>query len=480
MEENEKKNQEELNDTNEQEANAPWYREYIETLKNIIDLRDGLDRYGTITSIRKNIHLKGNNVWMLVCSIMVASIGLDQSSVAVIIGGMLISPLMYPILGLGLSVAMNDKENLIKSVKNFSIAVVVALVTSVIYFAITPFGMENSEILARTQPDLRDVFVGFFGGIAGIVAGSRKDVSSAIPGVAIATALLPPLCVAGYGLANFDFAIFGGAFYLFLMNTFFIMIATYLVVRYLKFPYKQHATEAQRKRARQYMVIAAALMILPSIGFLIRSVKEVRAENHVRAFIADSFEKNEHINVITSAFVERDTSKAINITLQIDDRLSQEQIDSLKHLMKTKYKIKNTALNLTQIEVTEREISEIKDDQSAFKSDIEKALDNFKTMISEKDKQLSELKDAQNEMNADSIVFVKLKDVLKIWYPDLKEISVGEMWTSDFEDQNKTLTIVLGWEKKYYQSVLKERSEKVTTYVLNEFPFLDTVFIQQQ
>ncbi|MCB0501280.1 MAG: DUF389 domain-containing protein, partial [Bacteroidetes bacterium] len=236
MEENEKKNQEEVNDTNEQETNTPWYHEYIETLKNIIDLRDGLDRYGTITSIRKNIHLKGNNVWMLVCSIMVASIGLDQSSVAVIIGGMLISPLMYPILGLGLSVAMNDKENLIKSVKNFSIAVVVALVTSVIYFAITPFGMENSEILARTQPDLRDVFVGFFGGIAGIVAGSRKDVSSAIPGVAIATALLPPLCVAGYGLANFDLVIFGGAFYLFLMNTFFIMIATYLVVRYLKFP----------------------------------------------------------------------------------------------------------------------------------------------------------------------------------------------------------------------------------------------------
>lgn len=479
MEEDLKNSENKANKLEEQEIDEPWYAEYWETLKNIIDLRDGLDRYGTITSIRKNIHLKGNNVWMLVCSIMIASIGLDQSSVAVIIGGMLISPLMYPILGLGLSIAMNDRQNLVKSLKSFSIAVIIALITSVIYFAITPFGLANAEILARTEPDLRDVFVGFFGGIAGIVAGSRKDVSSAIPGVAIATALLPPLCVAGYGLANLDLAIFGGAFYLFLMNTFFIMIATYLVVRYLKFPYKQHATEEQRKRARRYIVIAAALMILPSIGFLIRSAKEVRQENQVRAFIDENFHRNEHINVITSAFVNRDTIKCIDITLQIDDRFNNSQIDSLTNLMKTKYKLKNTALNLTQIEVTEKEISEIKDDQSAFKSDIEKALDNFKSLISEKDKQLNDLKNTQNEMQADSIVFAKVKNVLKIWYPDLEQISVGEMWHSNYKDQDKTLTIVLDWEKKYYQSVLKERSEKITTYVLNEFPFLDTIYIQQ-
>ena len=479
-EEHQNKDQDQLQNTEEIVADAHWYDEYVETFKNVIDLRDGLDRYGTITKIRKNIHLKGDNIWLLICAIMVASIGLDQSSVAIIIGGMLISPLMYPILGLGLSIAMNDREHLIKSIKSFSIAVLVSLVTSFLYFSITPFGMENAEILARTQPDIRDVFVGFFGGVAGIVAGSRKDVSSAIPGVAIATALLPPLCVAGFGLAKFNLSIFAGAFYLFLMNTFFIMIATYLVVRYLKFPYKQHATEKQRKRARTYIVIAAALMIIPSFIFLGRSLKKVNEKNHARAFVEDNFAKDSHINIIKWDLIQKDTFKLMAITCHIDDKLSEIEIDSLTHLLATKYRLKKTVLKLSQIEATEDEISQMQDDQSEFKSDIEKSLDNFQMLINEKEKEISQLKDEVNEIQSDSIVFEKLQEVLKIWYPDIKNISVGEMWHTNFEEQNQQLTLVLDWEKRYYQSVLRNRAEKIINYTMVEYPFLDTLYILHQ
>lgn len=462
------------------ENKGTWYYEYKKIFEDVIDLRDGLDRYGTITSIRKNLHLKGINVWLLICSIMVASIGLDQSSVAVIIGGMLISPLMYPILGLGLSIAMNDQENFVVSLKNFSVATAVALGTSFIYFLVTPFGLENAEILARTQPDVRDVFVGFFGGIAGIVAGSRKDVSSAIPGVAIATALLPPVCVAGYGLANFNLAIFGGAFYLFILNTFFIMIATFLVVRYLKFPYKQHASEKLRKKAQYYIASASFLIIIPSFFFLFNSLKAVREKNDIRRFVEDNFERNNHINVINWGFEKKDTVNVLSVTCQIDDKLSEAQEDSLALVMAKNYKLKNVKLKLTQIEATEDEMSQMRDDQTALKTDVEKALEQFTLLINEKDKKIDNLEDEVLFYQADSIMFNDLKDKLKIFYEDIDEIYFGQLWHSDFNKEQKQIWLILEWKKRLYKSVLDERTEILTNYVMSEFKHLDTVYVKHQ
>lgn len=159
----------------------------------ILDLSEGLDRKGTVEKIRKNIETRGANVWLLISAIMIASIGLDLNSPAVIIGAMLISPLMSPILGIGLSIGINDRKTLGLSIRHFAIAIAVSLITSVIYFLITPFGNLGSEIAARTTPTALDVMVAFFGGIAGIIAVTRKDLINAVPGVAIATALLPPL-----------------------------------------------------------------------------------------------------------------------------------------------------------------------------------------------------------------------------------------------------------------------------------------------
>ena len=198
-----------------------FYKYLLKVLNRVANISDGTDVFGTIEHIKKDINIRGSNIWILVCSTMLASIGLDLNSAAVIIGAMLISPLMSPILGIGLAVGINDRDTLIESLKNFGLAIAVSLLTSVFYFLITPLGEPTSEIIARTQPTLLDVFVAIFGGIAGIVAGSRKEKTSAIPGVAIATALMPPICVAGFGIATGHWNYFAGAFYLFFINAVF-------------------------------------------------------------------------------------------------------------------------------------------------------------------------------------------------------------------------------------------------------------------
>jgi uncharacterized hydrophobic protein (TIGR00271 family) len=164
---------------------------------------------------------------MLICSIVIASIGLSQNSQAVIIGAMFISPLMSPILGIGLSVGINDMETLKNSLLHFSIAIVIALLTSWIYFELTSFDDFTNEIKSRTAPTFLGILVAIFGGVAGIVSFARKDVSTTLPGVAIATALMPPLCVAGYALANSHWKMASKSFYLFFLNSFFVALSTY-------------------------------------------------------------------------------------------------------------------------------------------------------------------------------------------------------------------------------------------------------------
>ncbi|MEM7036186.1 MAG: DUF389 domain-containing protein, partial [Bacteroidota bacterium] len=218
----------------------------IENLRDlfvmVINIKHTTDVEGTITTINGGIEVKGYNIWILVASAVLACIGLDTNSVAVIIGAMLISPLMSPILGIGLSVGINDQKTLQNALYNFGVAVGVSLLAAFVYFLVTPLGRETAEMAARTKPTVLDIMVGFFGGVAGIVAGSRKEKTNAIPGVAIATALMPPLCVAGYGLAKMNMNYFAGAFYLFFLNSVFIALSTFLIVRYLNFPLKERIT----------------------------------------------------------------------------------------------------------------------------------------------------------------------------------------------------------------------------------------------
>jgi uncharacterized hydrophobic protein (TIGR00271 family) len=188
-----------------------------------------------IANIDAGVVFRGTNLWVLIFAIFVASLGLNVNSTAVIIGAMLISPLMGPIMGIGLGIGINDVALLRKAVYNYSIATGVALTTSTIFFLISPLDDAHSEILARTSPNIYDVLIALFGGFAGILATSSKQKGNVIPGVAIATALMPPLCTAGYGLATLQFSYFIGAFYLFIINTVFIALATFIIVRFLHF-----------------------------------------------------------------------------------------------------------------------------------------------------------------------------------------------------------------------------------------------------
>ena len=222
------------------EDNLFILKTYIQKFfKDALALEEGVDKRQTINEIKNKKSMSGANAWMLMCSIVIASVGLNTNSPAVIIGAMLISPLMSPILGIGLAVGINDKDTLKKSLAHFSMAVIIALVTSTIYFAITPLSGITEEISARTSPGPLDIFIALFGGVAGIVSIARKDISTTLPGVAIATALMPPLCVTGYGIATGNWEIMLTSFFLFFINTVFVSFATYLIVHFvLKFPQK--------------------------------------------------------------------------------------------------------------------------------------------------------------------------------------------------------------------------------------------------
>lgn len=240
----------------------------IVDLLNRLNLKGELEDFDAIhRTIEKDVVFRGTNLWILVFAIVVASVGLNTNSTAVIIGAMLISPLMGPINGMGYSIATYDFDLLRKSIKNYTFAVFAGLLASTFYFALSPVSTEHSELLARTSPTIYDVMIALFGGLAGIVAITSKQKGNVIPGVAIATALMPPLCTAGYGLATGKFNFFFGALYLFTINTVFIAFSALVVSQMLKFPIRTLINESQKKKINQYISAIIAITILPSIYF---------------------------------------------------------------------------------------------------------------------------------------------------------------------------------------------------------------------
>lgn len=227
---------------------SAWLGELREFMKGRFSLdEDKAQRDEVVASVSKGVEFRGVNLWVLIFATMIASLGLNVNSAAVIIGAMLISPIMGPIMGVGLALGINDFELLKKSLRNLALMFIVAIITSTVYFFISPLSSNSSELLARTVPTTYDVLIALFGGLAGIVAQTRQDrTSTVIPGVAIATALIPPLCTAGFGLATGQFRFFIGAFYLFFINSVFIALATYAMVRFLQYEKKVFIAQGPR------------------------------------------------------------------------------------------------------------------------------------------------------------------------------------------------------------------------------------------
>ncbi len=244
------------------------------------------DHTKIISSIEVGVYLKGTNLWILICAILIASVGLNVNSTAVIIGAMLISPLMGPLMGIGLGLGINDLNLAKNALRNFGISVLAGLGASCIYFLISPMGEAHSELLSRTSPAIWDVLIASFGGLAGIIATSSKNKANVIPGVAIATALMPPLCTAGFGLAHQDWHIFFGAGYLFIINSVFISLSTLLTVRFLRFPIHKFSDLKQQARAQKLIYVIVAATLVPSFFATYNIIQNNRFSENANQFIA--------------------------------------------------------------------------------------------------------------------------------------------------------------------------------------------------
>ena len=259
---------------------------YVRKLVALVHIREYVDYQTADNSIRNNIAFKGPNVIILACAIVIASVGLNVNSIPVIIGAMLISPVMGPILGLGLGIGTEDKNLLKDSLKNFAIMVVISILASSVFFLLSPLTLENpSELLARTNPTIYDVLIALFGGFAGILETSRKEKGTVISGVAIATALMPPLCTVGYGISRLHLTFVFGALYLFLINTIFIALATFLAVKLFKFPAVVVSDDNHKRMSKSWYAVLVTVIIVPSIMTAINVVQENNFKIHASQIV---------------------------------------------------------------------------------------------------------------------------------------------------------------------------------------------------
>lgn len=259
-----------------------YLRQYFDMSENREKEEDVVDE------IASGVTFKGANLWILICAVFIASLGLNINSTAVIIGAMLISPLMGPILGMGLAVGIDDLPLLRRAVKNYMVATIIGIITATVYFLLTPFQGVQSELLARTEPTIYDVLIAFFGGAAGVVAASIKDKGNVIPGVAIATALMPPLCTAGYGIATGNLAFFAGASLLYFINTVFIAVATTFGVFLLRFR-RKHFVDPQRCKFVHRMILAIAILTMIPAGYMtVRMMRTSLFDKQLSNFVQHS------------------------------------------------------------------------------------------------------------------------------------------------------------------------------------------------
>ena len=437
-------NSESLNSSISNNAKGLLYS-LISFFKGVLDFRKEADKDHTINSIKNDISIKGPNAWILICSILVASVGLNANSIPVVIGAMLISPLMGPILGFGLSIAINDLETLKKSLINFSVMVFLSVFTAYLFFSFFPLREESSELLSRTKPDIRDVLIAFFGGLSLIIAKTKKGtISPVIFGVAIATALMPPLCTVGYGLAvgKIQFAV--GAMYLFIINSLYIVLSTFLIVKLLRFPLINYVNSSKRRLISRIVTIFSILMLIPAIYTFLGVLYESKFNNSIKEFYEFELDgiKNKDYLIMNSK-VEYDIGENNYIPWQ--DKLSVITFNSyglepvskdIIAFLKTRVK-KYPQLSLTSIVFNQQEIENDFKEQKRFLVELRK-IDSLE--ISSKTKQIEQLENKLKEFEKVESLNVLYKTIIqdiKFNYEDIEEINLQNVISlvnsNDFE-----------------------------------------------
>lgn len=386
-------------------------------------------------------NVKGTNLVILMLAIFIASIGLNMNSTAVIIGAMLISPLMGGIMAIGYGMATNDIRLVKKAFLGLLFQVIVCVATSTLYFAITPISTARSELLARTTPTIWDVMIAFFGGLAGIIGVTRKERTNVIPGVAIATALMPPLCTAGYGLAMGVPTYFFGAFYLFFINSFFICISTVLIIRLMRMPRRTFMDRATEKRVKLSIYLIAIVTIIPSVYIGYQIVKDTVEDSNIATYINNELVFPE--SQVVSAYADK-KNHALKVAL-LGKRISQDTIELLENKMKmSPYFLGDYALKITQTESVQ---SLGYEDVQAL---IAKEIDDTTSQIAlgDRDKEIEMLRAELVKYKTQLIDYQRidydilaLSTELKALYPEIIDFSIGnhKSWNTVEEDVNYTL-----------------------------------------
>ncbi len=401
-----------------------WY-----TVLEYTHLKDDTDYEATVRYISGSVDFRGVNLWVLAFAIIVASVGLNVNSTAVIIGAMLISPIMGPITGIGLSVGILDEELLKRSLHNLFIMVIISLLTSTLYFLISPLSEAQSELLARTQPSIFDVFIAFFGGLAGIVATSRKNQPfTVISGVAIATALMPPLCTAGYGLATWQLRYLGGALYLFFINSFFIALATFVMVRFLDFPESRYVDDSQLTAVKRMIYAFAILVMIPSVFMTINIVRESAFNTQTIKYVHDIQQTPFFDNVQLIDSHKDYSKKSQTLTLRVIGKpLSNEEIERMETLMQTEYGLARTHLVVKQMDG----MMNVKQQNQV----IEDIIDKKDAVIERQDSTIVALRAELHKLTGSSENTVQLVKEIYSQHADIEQVAILSM---DFYD-TKTL-----------------------------------------
>lgn len=404
----------------ENKSSAGWKSSLRNYFHELFDIRGDMMSYQELDEMMvENTEIHGSNMWILMLAIFIASIGLNVNSTAVIIGAMLISPLMSGILTMGYSLATRDLPMLKKALTRFGTQVAISLIASTLYFCITPLDVATSEMIARTSPTLWDVSIALFGGLAGMIGNTRTKKGNVIPGVAIATALMPPLCTAGYGLATLQLRFLLGAFYLFAINTLFIMLSSAVVTRLLKVPAHQDLDERRQKRINRIITVITVLTVIPSVLIGGVTVYDTVMEKNISEYISKEF-------VFADTQVVQSSSDNINRTISVSlvgAPISNELIERLELEME-RYSLGGYTLHVTQNQNIQTDNSDV-----VTMALQEKTIQELQAQLEEQRKNLDELK-AQSAESADCGKLAK--DAAAI-FTKLSDCACGLMYDSDGE-----------------------------------------------
>lgn len=443
-------------------------------LVELFDIQSDSDRDATIEAVKKDISFKGHTAWILIFSIFVASIGLNVSSTAVVIGAMLISPLMGPIVGIGLSVAINDVETLRRSFINLGVMVFLSVLTAFLYFKVSPLTEETPELIARTYPTILDVLIAIFGGLGLIVAKTKSGtIASVIFGVAIATALMPPLCTVGYGLAIGSGPYALGALYLFSINAVFIALSTFIVSKILRFPLVRYANSKKRKRTAQIASVIAIAVMVPSVWLFVKLLEQQVFENKTKEFVKNII-KYEGAEVVK--FTQDYKSKNIDVYL-IGQPVPQAKINEWFAQLEKTEKLEGAQLRIYQGadqsgEMAAKLSGEIK------AGILEDLYVKNEQLIQDKDEQIRFLENEIALLKIQNVPFKALSEELKINYEGVETFSYSNKITTNFQETDTLPVINIRWKKDVKPVERKNDLKKIEAWLKFKLK-LDTIEVTE-